>query len=112
MHTEMWTHPATVANVATLRARGVVVVDPAVGRLTGADSGAGRLPDAEHIEALADLLLPRSRRAAPRPGRAAASSSPPAAPASRSTRSGSSATGRPAGRATPSRWSPPPAAPR
>ena len=56
MHTEMWTHPATVANVATLRARGVVVVDPAVGRLTGADSGAGRLPDAEHLEALADLL--------------------------------------------------------
>src|SRR6476469_5351466 len=40
MHTEMWTHPATVANVATLRARGVVVIDPAVGRLTGADSGA------------------------------------------------------------------------
>ena len=39
MHTEMWTHPATVANVATLRSRGVVVIDPAVGRLTGADSG-------------------------------------------------------------------------
>ena len=65
MHTEMWTHPATVANVATLRARGVVVVDPAVGRLTGADSGAGRLPDAEHIEALADLLL-RDPAALPR----------------------------------------------
>jgi len=59
MHTEMWTHPATVANVATLRARGVSVVDPAVGRLTGADSGAGRLPDAEHLEALAELLLRR-----------------------------------------------------
>ncbi len=57
MHTEMWTHPATVANVATLRSRGVVVIDPAVGRLTGADSGAGRLPDAEHLEALAELLL-------------------------------------------------------
>jgi len=57
MHTEMWTHHATVANVATLRARGVIVVDPAVGRLTGADSGAGRLPDPEHLEALADLLL-------------------------------------------------------
>ena len=41
MHTEMWTHPATVANVAVLRSRGVVVLDPAVGRLTGADSGAG-----------------------------------------------------------------------
>lgn len=57
MHTEMWTHPATVANVLTLRSRGVVVVDPAVGRLTGADSGAGRLPDAEHLAALAALLL-------------------------------------------------------
>ncbi len=57
MHTEMWTHPATVANVATLRSRGVVVIDPAVGRLTGADSGAGRLPDAEHLQALAELLL-------------------------------------------------------
>jgi phosphopantothenoylcysteine decarboxylase/phosphopantothenate--cysteine ligase len=64
MHTEMWTHPATVANVATLRSRGVVVVDPAVGRLTGADSGAGRLPDAEHLESLADLLL-RNRKALP-----------------------------------------------
>jgi len=65
MHTEMWTHPATVANVQTLRERGVVVVDPAVGRLTGADSGAGRLPDAEHIEALAELLL-RDPAALPR----------------------------------------------
>ncbi len=65
MHTEMWTHPATVANVATLRSRGVVVIDPAVGRLTGTDSGAGRLPDAEHIEALADLLL-RNADALPR----------------------------------------------
>lgn len=59
MHTEMWTHPATAANVATLRARGAVVLDPAVGRLTGADSGAGRLPDAEHIAQLAALLLAR-----------------------------------------------------
>jgi len=61
----MWTHPATIANVETLRARGVVVIDPAVGRLTGADSGAGRLPDAEHIEALAELLL-RDPAALPR----------------------------------------------
>ncbi len=44
MHTEMWLHPATQANVATLRSRGVVVLHPAQGRLTGADSGAGRLP--------------------------------------------------------------------
>lgn len=57
MHTEMWTHPATVANVATLRARGVTILDPAVGRLTGADSGAGRLPEPEHIALLAELLL-------------------------------------------------------
>ena len=45
MHTEMWEHPATTANVATLRARGVQVVEPAVGRLTGKDSGRGRLPE-------------------------------------------------------------------
>lgn len=49
MHTEMWEHPATVANVATLRARGVQVIDPAVGRLTGADSGRGRLPEPRDI---------------------------------------------------------------
>jgi phosphopantothenoylcysteine decarboxylase/phosphopantothenate--cysteine ligase len=45
MHTEMWQHPATVANVALLRQRGALVVDPDVGRLTGADSGPGRLPE-------------------------------------------------------------------
>ncbi|WP_037135801.1 flavoprotein, partial [Prescottella defluvii] len=45
MHTEMWEHPATVANVATLRERGNVVIEPASGRLTGKDTGAGRLPD-------------------------------------------------------------------
>ncbi|MDN3904457.1 bifunctional phosphopantothenoylcysteine decarboxylase/phosphopantothenate--cysteine ligase CoaBC [Arthrobacter sp. YD2] len=49
MHTEMWAHPATVANVATLRSRGAVVIDPAVGRLTGRDSGPGRLPEPETI---------------------------------------------------------------
>src|SRR6185312_2131861 len=57
MHTEMWQHPATVANVATLRARGAVVLDPAVGRLTGTDSGPGRLPDPAEILAVARLLL-------------------------------------------------------
>lgn len=57
MHTEMWLHPATRANVATLRSRGVVVMDPADGRLTGADSGPGRLPEPEDIEALALALL-------------------------------------------------------
>ena len=49
MHTEMWEHPATVANVATLRERGVVVIEPAEGRLTGADSGKGRLPEPTEI---------------------------------------------------------------
>ncbi len=59
MHTEMWQHPATVANVATLRARGVVVLDPASGRLTGADTGPGRLPEPEAIAAAAQRLLRR-----------------------------------------------------
>jgi phosphopantothenoylcysteine decarboxylase/phosphopantothenate--cysteine ligase len=49
MHTEMWLNPATVANIATLRSRGVHVLDPAVGRLTGPDSGPGRLPEPEEI---------------------------------------------------------------
>jgi phosphopantothenoylcysteine decarboxylase/phosphopantothenate--cysteine ligase len=62
MHTQMWEHPATVANVATLRARGVAVLEPAVGRLTGADSGVGRLPEPEAIVAAALALLhPRAR---------------------------------------------------
>lgn len=61
MHTEMWEHPATKANVATLRSRGVIVLEPAVGRLTGADSGPGRLPDPERI---ADLALDVVRRSA------------------------------------------------
>ncbi|MCC2333230.1 bifunctional phosphopantothenoylcysteine decarboxylase/phosphopantothenate--cysteine ligase CoaBC [Cellulomonas wangsupingiae] len=60
MHTEMWEHPATVANVATLRDRGVHVLDPDVGRLTGTDSGAGRLPEPEVIAAAAlGLAAPR-----------------------------------------------------
>jgi len=59
MHTEMWDHPATRANVATLRTRGTVVLDPAVGRLTGVDSGVGRLPAPESIVALALLLMQR-----------------------------------------------------
>ncbi len=59
MHTEMWFHPATVDNVATLRRRGAVVLEPASGRLTGADTGPGRLPEAEEITTLAALLLER-----------------------------------------------------
>lgn len=57
MHTEMWEHPATQANVDTLRARGAMVIEPAVGRLTGADSGAGRLPEAAEIAAIAETVL-------------------------------------------------------
>ena len=60
MHTEMWSHPATVANVATLRARGVHVLDPVSGRLTGADTGPGRLPEPETIAAVAESLLAAS----------------------------------------------------
>jgi phosphopantothenoylcysteine decarboxylase / phosphopantothenate---cysteine ligase len=59
MHTEMWEHPATVANVATLRARGVLVIEPASGRLTGADTGKGRLPDPAEIFAVARRVLAR-----------------------------------------------------
>jgi phosphopantothenoylcysteine decarboxylase/phosphopantothenate--cysteine ligase len=59
MHTEMWEHPATVANVALLRERGVVVTEPASGRLTGADTGKGRLADPAEIVDLARLLLAR-----------------------------------------------------
>ncbi|MCT1828559.1 bifunctional phosphopantothenoylcysteine decarboxylase/phosphopantothenate--cysteine ligase CoaBC [Brevibacterium luteolum] len=49
MHTEMWLNPATVDNVAVLRKRGIHVIEPASGRLTGADSGPGRLPEPEDI---------------------------------------------------------------
>ena len=57
MHTEMWEHPATRANVATLRERGALVLDPAAGRLTGADSGVGRLPEPEEITRVARAVL-------------------------------------------------------
>jgi len=57
MHTEMWEHPATQHNVATLRERGAIVVDPAIGRLTGADRGKGRLPEPAELFALAESVL-------------------------------------------------------
>ncbi|WP_067507161.1 bifunctional phosphopantothenoylcysteine decarboxylase/phosphopantothenate--cysteine ligase CoaBC [Actinoplanes sp. TFC3] len=57
MHTEMWENAATQANVATLRARGAIVIEPAVGRLTGADTGKGRLPDPSAIFATAMRVL-------------------------------------------------------
>ncbi|MFL0712669.1 MAG: bifunctional phosphopantothenoylcysteine decarboxylase/phosphopantothenate--cysteine ligase CoaBC [Microcella pacifica] len=60
MHTEMWDHSATQANVATLRARGLAFVGPATGQLTGTDSGAGRMSEPEEIVARAlDLLRPQ-----------------------------------------------------
>jgi phosphopantothenoylcysteine decarboxylase / phosphopantothenate---cysteine ligase len=61
MHTEMWEHPATQANVSTLRSRGSTVVEPASGRLTGADSGPGRLPEPAQIFEVAANILHRAR---------------------------------------------------
>jgi phosphopantothenoylcysteine decarboxylase/phosphopantothenate--cysteine ligase len=60
MHSEMWEHAATPENVTTLRRRGAVVLEPATGRLTGADSGKGRLPEPAEIAQLAELLLHRA----------------------------------------------------
>ena len=60
MHTEMWEHPATRENVATLRARGAVVIEPAVGRLTGKDTGKGRLPEPAEIFFVARRALARA----------------------------------------------------
>jgi phosphopantothenoylcysteine decarboxylase/phosphopantothenate--cysteine ligase len=60
MHTEMWEHPATQHNVSTLRSRGCLVIEPAEGRLTGADSGKGRFPEPAEIFEVARDLLARS----------------------------------------------------
>ena len=57
MHTEMWEHPATVDNVATLRRRGVLVVEPGVGLLAGGDEGAGRLAEVEEILLAVERLM-------------------------------------------------------
>ncbi|WP_024873704.1 bifunctional phosphopantothenoylcysteine decarboxylase/phosphopantothenate--cysteine ligase CoaBC [Saccharomonospora piscinae] len=59
MHTEMWEHPATRDNVASLRSRGAVVTEPDAGRLTGTDTGKGRLADPREIVEVARLLLAR-----------------------------------------------------
>ena len=59
MHTEMWEHPATQANVATLRERGAVVLEPASGRLTGHDTGPGRLPEPAELMRVAVRALAR-----------------------------------------------------
>jgi phosphopantothenoylcysteine decarboxylase/phosphopantothenate--cysteine ligase len=59
MHTEMWEHPATQANVSVLRERGAVVAPPAAGRLTGADTGPGRLPEPAELYEIARGALTR-----------------------------------------------------
>ncbi|WP_306338150.1 bifunctional phosphopantothenoylcysteine decarboxylase/phosphopantothenate--cysteine ligase CoaBC [Streptomyces sp. KL118A] len=59
MHTEMWEHPATQENVATLRRRGALVVEPAVGRLTGVDTGKGRFPDPVELYEVVRRVLVR-----------------------------------------------------
>jgi len=64
MHSEMWLHAATRANVSTLRDRGALVIEPATGRLTGSDTGPGRLPEPAAIFAFARAILERG------PGRA------------------------------------------
>lgn len=69
MHTEMWEHPATRENVATLRRRGAVVIEPAVGRLTGKDTGKGRLPDPEEIFEVCRAVLARGAAAPDLDGR-------------------------------------------
>ncbi len=69
MHTEMWEHPATRANVAALRSRGALVIEPAEGRLTGADTGKGRLPDPEEIALVARSVLGRGTAAPDLAGR-------------------------------------------
>jgi len=64
MHTEMWEHAATRANVATLRSRaGCIVLDPASGRLTGSDSGPGRLPEPAELFSVAQRVLARGTAA-------------------------------------------------
>ncbi|MEU6826443.1 bifunctional phosphopantothenoylcysteine decarboxylase/phosphopantothenate--cysteine ligase CoaBC [Streptomyces atriruber] len=59
MHTEMWEHPATQENVATLRRRGALVIEPAVGRLTGVDTGKGRFPDPVELYEVVRRVLAR-----------------------------------------------------
>ena len=118
MHTEMWEHPATQHNVATLRTRGALVVEPATGRLTGADSGKGRLPRRPSSSRWRNRCFhPERTRPAPQPPRssrwrAGGWSSRPAGRGRNSIRSASSATGRQAGRATRSRGPRRPAARR
>jgi phosphopantothenoylcysteine decarboxylase/phosphopantothenate--cysteine ligase len=60
MHTEMWQNPATIANIATLRSRGVTIVGPGVGQLTGEDTGPGRMIEPDDIvRAALAVLVPK-----------------------------------------------------
>lgn len=61
MHPSMWLDPATISNVATLKSRGFIVMDPEIGRLTGADSGPGRFPETQAIISNFDLMTQRSQ---------------------------------------------------
>ena len=70
MHSEMWRHPATQANVQTLRLRGVAVVGPGVGQLTGSDSGPGRMEEPDAIVAAAMALAARQQGRRDRAGSA------------------------------------------
>jgi phosphopantothenoylcysteine decarboxylase/phosphopantothenate--cysteine ligase len=66
MHTEMWEHPAVVDNIATLRRRGVHVVEPVSGRLAGGDAGSGRLAEpADIVAAAVAVLSGRAARTSP-----------------------------------------------
>ena len=79
MHTEMWEHPATQANVATLSERGVHVVPPASGRLTGRDTGPGRLPEPEELFAVCERELARVSPTFPASGGATRGADPDSA---------------------------------
>ena len=73
MHPEMWEHPATRANAATLLERGVTLIGPGDGPLTGDDSGVGRMSEVEEILAAVDRALPAAgERSAPEPAQPAA----------------------------------------
>ncbi len=109
MNDHMWEHPATQANVATLRARGTTVVDPGVGALGSRHEwGAGRLAEPAELLAAVEALVPAGQ---PARGTACACWSPPAARASRSTRCATSATAPRAAWASRSPTRPPRSAP-
>ncbi|MEI6710643.1 MAG: bifunctional phosphopantothenoylcysteine decarboxylase/phosphopantothenate--cysteine ligase CoaBC [Actinomycetota bacterium] len=57
MHTEMWEQPSVQENLATLRRRGVMVLEPEVGQLAGGDAGTGRLVEPERIAAMVDAIV-------------------------------------------------------